>query len=150
MNIKVILKSLNIKSLDRFLNFVLVLSLVLLGDILLIVFLSVYWHTYLILAILCFLTFLSFIISKAILKKSLSNLNLGLKSGVIPEKEFSMLFGNMVGAVFFIIPGFISFIIGAFLLYNIFSKKVGDKLIYYFDLNITELYEYIKLYELEI
>ncbi len=150
MQIRMILRNLKFDSVEKFLTLLLSLSLILLGDLFLIVFFAVVGNVYVILSIVCFLTFLSFIIARFVLKKSLENLTAGLNSGAVPNEEFAIFFGELLGSVFFIVPGFISFIIGAFLLYRNFAKKIGSKLIVYLGINVTELYEYIKLYEIKI
>ena len=107
-------------------------GLFLFADIILTVWLTHRFHPFLILGLL-FLTAFCF-----------------RESGEIPYRQFDKTLGTCVCAFLMVMPGFITFAIGLLCLQENLRRLLGTVVRRLLDLNLEELYNYMRLYEVEV
>ncbi|MBN2653118.1 MAG: FxsA family protein [Spirochaetales bacterium] len=113
-------------------------------------FLSGYVNFYILLAVIVGTSLLGLLLVLPIGLKMLSNIKSKIKYGAYPEREFESFAGLVFSAFLLLLPGFISFSFGLFLLIPVLSRLVGRIFTKALDSDLKEVYEYIKLYEIDV
>ena len=72
------------------------------------------------------------------------------ESGEIPYRQFDKTLGTCVCAFLMVMPGFITFTIGLICLQENLRRLLGTAVRRLLDLNLEELYNYMRLYEVEV
>lgn len=72
-----------------------------------------------------------------------------LKESIYPGKEFVSLAGVLTGAILLLTPGFITDSFGFLLFVPYFRNSVGKFITSKMENSLKDIYEYLKLYELE-
>lgn len=119
-------------------------------DLWLFFFLTGYLDFYILLSIIVGVSILGFIIVLPIGLKMLKEIKAKIKYGSYPEKEFDKFAGLIFSAFLMILPGFISFTLGAIFLLPFLSHLIGKLFTSFIDNDLKEVYEYIKLYEVDV
>ena len=128
--------------------FVLLLySLVPLAEIFLFIYLSGLIGNYLILALAAIVGLVGVLIAARQITLLLKSLKEKIKKGKYPGQEFVDLAGILVGSVFLLTPGFITDFFGFLLLVPPIRKGFGRLIVRRMEGRLTELYEYLRLYD---
>lgn len=93
---------------------------------------------------------IGFFICFFIIKTSLNEIKFMIKNGIYPEKQFNRLAGSFFTAILMAIPGIISTITALVFMIPAIRTAVGKKITKSLSKDIKEVYEYIKLYEIDI
>jgi UPF0716 protein FxsA len=80
--------------------------------------------------------------------KTLLELKKKINKGEYPGKEFIILCGILVSSLLLITPGFITDLLGFFMLVPFFRNEIGKFITRKIDKTLREIYEYLRLYEL--
>lgn len=126
----------------------LLFSLLPVGEMFFIIYLDSYVNTYLLVASIMILSFLGFILSYIRICFILNKIKKDISEGIYPEKRFMQLAGSFAASFFLILPGFISFLTGIFILFPGINRRVGKLVNSSSSSKTKELYEYLKLYDL--
>lgn len=121
------------------------------ADLVLAVYLSHRFHPYLILGLLFFTAFLGFVFSKwAYGFVSKETRVAFLELGEVPYRQFDKTLGTGVCAFLMVMPGFITFSIGLICLQENLRRLLGTAVRKLFAFNLEELYNYVRLYDVEV
>lgn len=104
---------------------------------------------YLLLSLVTTLSLCGFFLSYHLVDKKLQEIRTQVRNGIYPDRDFSLLTGRLVISFFLILPGFLTNLIALFLLIPFFNFKLGELFSKGFKKNLKEVYEYIKLYEVD-
>ncbi|MCK5153687.1 MAG: FxsA family protein [Spirochaetales bacterium] len=132
----------------KFLILVMLISILPIIEVYLYILLSCRISTYLMIAALTGSSLAGLIISYGLIKSRLKIIKLAINEGEYPENDFYILAGIFIASILLITPGFIGDLIGLIILLPGISKKVGFMITRPMEDKVKELYEYIKLYEL--
>lgn len=132
----------------KFLILIMCISILPIAEVYLYIFLSSRLSTYLLIAALTGSSLAGLIISYGLIKSRLKIIKLEINIGEYPEKDFYKLTGLFLAGILLITPGFIGDFLGLIILLPGVSKKIGFILTRPMEDKVKELYEYIKLYEL--
>ena len=80
--------------------------------------------------------------------KTITTLKEKINKGEYPGKEFIILSGILVSSLLLITPGFITDLLGFFMLVPFFRNEIGKFITHKIDKTLREIYEYLRLYEL--
>ena len=133
----------------KFLILVMLISILPIAEVYLYILLSCRISTYLIISALTGSSFLGLIISYTLIKSRLNIIKIEIDEGEYPENDFYKLAGLFLAGIFLITPGFIGDLLGIIILLPGISNKMGYIITRPMEYKMKELYEYIKLYELE-
>jgi len=152
VDVRFLLNFLNRASVGKKLFMLLFIAIFPIIDIWLLIFLGATLSDYYNLLLAGILSFglLGFFISLFTILNELKEIKNMIKNGTYPEKQFYKLAGSFVMALFMVIPGILSTTFGIFMLIPALRTAIGKKITTSFDKDIKEVYEYIKLYEIEI
>lgn len=85
-----------------------------------------------------------------LIRAELNEIKFMIKNGIYPERQFPKLAGSFFCAYLMITPGILSTLTALFLLIPALRTVAGRRLTRVINKDIKEVYEYIKLYEVEI
>lgn len=126
-------------------------GLFLFADIILTVWLTHRFHPFLILGLLFLTAFCGFLFSKIAYSFVYKETRTAFReSGEIPYRQFDKTLGTCVCAFLMVMPGFITFAIGLLCLQENLRRLLGAVVRRLLDLNLEELYNYMRLYEVEV
>ena len=121
------------------------------GDLVLTVYLVHRFNPYLILGLLFLTAFFGFLFSKIAYSFVYKETRTAFReSGEIPYRQFDKTLGTCVCAFLMVMPGFITFAIGLLCLQENLRRLLGTVVRRLLDLNLEELYNYMRLYEVEV
>lgn len=150
MDIKRIVKYLQFDEQKKFVQLVLSLSLLIFIEIAIVILLSQYLNGFLVLSLLFMNSLISYGISILLLKSSNKSLKNALAGGVIPTNKFNLFIGTFLIATLYLIPGFLTTTIALILSFDFFRTLIGKKLIKKYKFPTEEIYNYVKIYELNL
>ena len=126
-------------------------GLCLFADIILTVWLTHRFHPFLILGLLFLTAFCGFLFSKIAYSFVYKETRTAFReSGEIPYRQFDKTLGTCVCAFLMVTPGFITFAIGLLCLQENLRRLLRTVVRRLLDLNLEELYNYMRLYEVEV
>lgn len=126
-------------------------GLFLFADIILTVWLTHRFHPFLILGLLFLTAFCGFLFSKIAYSFVYKETRTAFReSGEIPYRQFDKTLGTCVCAFLMVMPGFITFAIGLLCLQENLRRLLGTAVRRLLDFNLEELYNYMRLYEVEV
>lgn len=126
-------------------------GLFLFADIILTVWLTHRFHPFLILGLLFLTAFCGFLFSKIAYSFVYKETRTAFReSGEIPYRQFDKTLGTCVCAFLMVMPGFITFAIGLLCLQENLRRLLGTVVRRPLDLNLEELYNYMRLYDVEV
>ena len=126
-------------------------GLFLFADIVLTVWLTRLFHPFLILGLLFLTAFCGFLFSKIAYSFVYKETRTAFReSGEIPYRQFDKTLGTCVCAFLMVTPGFITFAVGLLCLQENLRRLLGTAVRRLLDLNLEELYNYMRLYEVEV
>ncbi len=91
-----------------------------------------------------------FFISFAIVRSELTEIKFLIKNGVYPKKQFQRLAGSFITTWLLVTPGIITSVVGLIFLIPGLKTLLGKLITHSFQKDMKSVYEYIKLYEIEI
>lgn len=124
-------------------------SLVPLSETFLILRLGGIFGNYIVLAIAATTGILGVLIAFSEVNQIIKAIKYKLKEGIYPGKEFISLAGVLTGGLLLLTPGFITDFLGLLLFMPVLRNKVGKIITSRMEKNLKDIYEYLKLYELE-
>ena len=126
-------------------------GLFLFADIVLTVWLTRLFHPFLILGLLFLTAFCGFLFSKIAYSFVYKETRTAFReSGEIPYRQFDKTLGTCVCAFLMVTPGFITFAVGLLCLQENLRRLLGTAVRHLLDFNLEELYNYMRLYEVEV
>ena len=126
-------------------------GLFLFADIVLTVWLAHRFHPFLILALLFLTAFCGFLFSKIAYSFVYKETRTAFReSGEIPYRQFDKTLGTCVCAFLLVTPGFITFAVGLLCLQENLRRLLGTAVRKLFAFNLEELYNYMRLYDVEV
>lgn len=126
-------------------------GLFLFADIILTVWLTHRFHPFLILGLLFLTAFCGFLFSKIAYSFVYKETRTAFReSGEIPYRQFDKTLGTCVCAFLMVTPGFITFAVGLLCLQENLRRLLGTAVRRLLDFNLEELYNYMRLYEVEV
>ena len=126
-------------------------GLFLFADIVLTVWLTRLFHPFLILGLLFLTAFCGFLFSKIAYSFVYKETRTAFReSGEIPYRQFDKTLGTCVCAFLMVTPGFITFAVGLLCLQENLRRLLGTAVRRLLDFNLEELYNYMRLYEVEV
>ena len=124
-------------------------SIIPLSETFLLLHLGGLFGNYLILALAATTGLIGLFIAFSEVSSIIGSIKIKLKEGVYPGKEFISLAGVLTGALLLLTPGFITDTLGLLLFIPFFRNGVGKFITSKMENSLKEIYEYLKLYELE-
>jgi UPF0716 protein FxsA len=124
-------------------------SIVPIAEILLFIKLGELIGAYLVLAIAALVGLFGVLLALRQIRITLAALKAKIRKGEYPGKEFVDLAGIVVGSVFLLTPGFITDFFGFLLLISPLRGAFGRFIARRLDSRFAEIYEYLRLYDLE-
>jgi UPF0716 protein FxsA len=103
---------------------------------------------YLVMAVAAIMGLVGVLIALRQIRISLESLKEKIRGGEYPGKEFVNLLGILLGSVFLLTPGFITDFFGFLLLVPPIREAMGRMVARRMDVNLKEIYEYLRLYDL--
>lgn len=126
-------------------------GLFLFADIILTVWLAHRFHPFLILGLLFLTAFCGFLFSKIAYSFVYKETRTAFReSGEIPYRQFDKTLGTCVCAFLMVTPGFITFAVGLLCLQENLRRLLGTAVRHLLDFSLEELYNYMRLYEVEV
>lgn len=126
-------------------------GLFLFADIILTVWLTHRFHPFLILGLLFLTAFCGFLFSKIAYSFVYKETRTAFReSGEIPYRQFDKTLGTCVCAFLMVTPGFITFAVGLLCLQENLRRLLGTAVRHLLDFSLEELYNYMRLYEVEV
>ena len=126
-------------------------GLFLFADIVLTVWLTRLFHPFLILGLLFLTAFCGFLFSKIAYSFVYKETRTAFReSGEIPYRQFDKTLGTCVCAFLMVTPGFITFAVGLLCLQENLRRLLGTAVRRLLDFNLEELYNYMRLYDVEV
>ena len=126
-------------------------GLFLFADIILTVWLTHRFHPFLILGLLFLTAFCGFLFSKIAYSFVYKETRTAFReSGEIPYRQFDKTLGTCVCAFLMVTPGFITFAVGLLCLQENLRRLLGTAVRKLFAFNLEELYNYMRLYDVEV
>lgn len=152
IDVRLLMKFLDKDSVIKTLFSLLFLALFSVLDMWLLVFCCITFSSFynLILATIIAVGLFEFLIIFGVIKLDLSEIKFMIKNGIFPEKQFNKLAGSFIGAWFSATPGILTSVVALFLMFPMIKTACGKSLTKHIRSDIEELYDYIKLYEVEI
>lgn len=121
------------------------------ADLVLTVYLVHRFNPYLILGLLFLTAFFGFVFSKwAYTFVSKETRTAFRELGEVPYRQFDKTVGTGVCAFLMVMPGFITFTIGLICLQENLRRLLGTAVRKLFAFNLEELYNYMRLYDVEV
>lgn len=148
VNLRVLLKLFDRDFVVRLLLLVLLYSLVPIAETLLLEYVGSLLGNYLTLAVAASTGLLMLPVALKEFHSRLNALKTKARNGTYPLTEFMALGGVLIGAILILTPGFITDVIGFLFFFPPLRNWVGIAVTRALHLNLKELYEYLKLYDL--
>jgi len=145
LNLKVLIRILNLDYSIRLLYIILTISLIPLVDCYLIILLSHFLGEFLFLSILLFLSLAGFILSVRMMKKNIFLINEHTGNNIFSGYYYHMLPGTIMASVFCIMPGIFGSLIGFFLCIPYFRYKSGKLISRVLRIDWKEIHEYLNI-----
>lgn len=145
VDIKVLVRLFDITFTGKGLFLLLFYSLLPLGEIALLLYLSEFLGLYLILALTAFFSLVGFVLAFGRVKSIIRRVQRKVTESEYPAQEFVQMAGILVGALFLITPGFVTDFIGLLLLFTFPQHLVGRAITNKLGYKLKEVYEYLKL-----
>lgn len=123
------------------------LSLVVLGEMFLLDFISSFWGIYFTLAVAALTGLTGLFFSYRELSARISVIKDCVNEGIYSEKDFIQLAGAVAGALLLLIPGFITDFFGAVSFFPVIRMFYGKLITVKMGGQLNEIYEYLKLYD---
>ena len=133
----------------KFLIIVMLISILPIAEVYLYILLSGIVSSNLLIAALTGSSLAGLLISYVSIKSQIKTIKISINEGEYPESNFYKLTGLFLAGILIITPGFIGDLLGIIILIPSISKKIGFALTNPMESKVKELYEYMKLYELE-
>ncbi len=133
----------------RMLLLALLYSLVPLSETFLLLHLGGIFGNYIVLAVAATTGLIGLLIAFREVEIIISVIKEKMKEGVYPGKEFISLAGILTGGLLLLTPGFITDTLGFLLFLPVFRNCVGKFIISKMGNSFKNIYEYLKLYEIE-
>ncbi len=152
VDVRVLLKFLGQESVSKNLFMLLMVALLPIVDLWILISISASIPNYhnIVLAVIVAVGLLGFLAIFLIIRSELTEIKALIKDGVFPERNFNKLAGSFLTAVLMVSPGILTTTIALLLLIPSIRTVLGKRLILPLKNDIKELYEYIKLYEIEM
>jgi UPF0716 protein FxsA len=131
----------------RVLYLILLFSLFILADSYVLLRISDHMGMYAALAITASTGLVGFLYLWSKIKKSIQTIKQKTLQGNYPQKEFSLLAGQIITCFFLIGPGLFTDFIGLWLLIPAICRSTGKFITQRIDNQLKEAYEYLKIYE---
>ncbi len=147
----------NIKTLLRFFDFsfvkknlllVLLFALIPFGELLFILYVGEQLGRYLVFAMAVSTGLIGYFMSLNLIRKMIKGIRSKIKKDIYPGGELLGLAGAVFASLMVITPGFITDIFGLLIFVPGIRRAVGSIIVFRFEIQLKELYEYLKLYEL--
>lgn len=132
----------------RVLFLALLYALLPLAEIVLILFVADVMGKYLTLALAAATGLLGVLVATRQLRGLLETARAKIREGVYPGPEFADIAGIMVGSLLLVTPGFITDAMGLVMFVPAVRKSVGGLITHRFERRLTEVYEYLRLYDM--
>jgi len=124
-------------------------SIIPLSETLLILHLGGIFGNYLVLAVAATTGLIGLLVAYGEVEVIIKLIKTKLKEGIYPGKEFISLAGVLTGGLLLLTPGFITDSLGFLLFFPFFRNLVGRIITSRMENSLKDIYEYLKLYELE-
>jgi UPF0716 family protein affecting phage T7 exclusion len=124
------------------------LSLIPLGEVVLLIYLANRMGSFLVPALAGSISLVGFFICYQELKSAGSHVMAKVTEGQYPEREFAMFAGSFVCALLFLSIGFVTDLLAVLLLFPSLRGAVGRIITERSRNRLKELYEYLKLYQM--
>ena len=124
---------------------VLLYSLVPVGEIALLLYLKPFLGNYLLIALVLFTGLVGAGIAWKLISSALRNVNDRVKSGAYPREEFAVLAGAIIAGLFLVTPGFVTDVLGLMFALPGLKRASGSVIAAKLEPRLKELYEYMKL-----
>ncbi|HDQ13931.1 MAG TPA: FxsA family protein [Sediminispirochaeta sp.] len=148
LDIRGLMRFLDINFIHRLLYLLLLCSLLPIIDMFVVLELSGVVPKYFVLAGLSLSGLLGVLLSFLVIKTVLERMHGRIKMGYYPREEFFELLGLLPAAVLLVTPGFFGDLLGLMMLMPSLRRFIGRSLAGRTEERFKELYEYLKLYEL--
>ena len=148
MEPRLFLRFLDKEFLVKLIFILLLYSLVPLGEIMLFLYLGELIGNYLVIAIAAVVGLVGVLLDVGQMRRTLDRLRAKVRQGQYPGREFVDLAAMLVSSVLLLTPGFITDFVGFVLLVPFFRQALGRAIAKRLGKNFTEIYEYLKLYDL--
>ncbi len=122
-------------------------SLIFIGEIFLIEFISGFLGIYFTLAIAASTGFAGLFFSLREINSRINLIREEVSEGIYSEKDMVQLTGAFAGGLLLLIPGFITDALGVVSFFPVVRMLYGRLISKYLSLNLTEAYEYLRLYD---
>ncbi|MBN2440797.1 MAG: FxsA family protein [Spirochaetales bacterium] len=119
-----------------------------LTEIFIIMYMSDFFGQFFLLGLAASTGLLGVLIALLQVNKTVASLKEKISKGEYPGKEFIILCGILVSSLLLITPGFITDLLGFFMLVPFFRDEIGKAITKRIDKTLREIYEYLRLYEL--
>ncbi len=152
----ILLSSMNTRFLLKFLDpgfvlkaafIILGLSLVVLGEIFIIQFISGFLGVYFTLAVAALTGIIGLFLSYNEISSRIKLIREGVSEGVYSEKDMVQLAGALFGGLLLLLPGFITDFIGAISFFPVIRMLYGRLITRNISSKLSEAYEYLRLYD---
>lgn len=120
-------------------------------DVVIIIYLALKGSPYLVIGFIFFVAFLGYFFSRIAYAFSKKETYAAFhQAGEVPYRQFDKVLGTSFCAFLMIMPGFITFFIGLLCLQENLRRLLGTALRKFLGINLEELYNYMRLYEIEV
>ena len=147
MNTRFLLKFLDTGFILRTAFVFLGLSLIVLGEIFIIDFISGFWGIYFTLALTAVFGLAGVFLSYREVAARINLIHTEVKEGEYSEKDMTQLAGAILGGFLLIFPGFITDVLGAISFFPVIRMLYGKFVTFKIGSQLRELYEYLRLYD---
>ncbi|MBI9103559.1 MAG: FxsA family protein [Spirochaetales bacterium] len=146
-NIKVLLNFFDLNFIKKNLLLFLLFALVPFGELLFILYVGEHFGRYLVFALAVTTGLVGFFLSYNLIQGVIIRIKRKIKNDEYPGQDFLGLAGAVVAAILLISPGFLTDIVGILLFIPGIRNGVGKLVVSRMEIQLKELYEYLKLYE---
>lgn len=146
-NIRLFLRFFDLDFVRKNLLYILFFALIPFGEILFILYLGEKLGKYLVLAGTAATGLIGFFLYYGSVKRLIGRIRIRVARDEFPGDDFLGLAGSVLGSVLLITPGFFTDIMGLLLFLPIIRNAIGKILIRKQEIQLKELYEYLKLYD---
>ena len=146
-NIKVLLNFFDLNFIKKNMLIMLFFALIPFGEILFLLYIGETLGQYLVFAIAAATGLIGFFFSYDVVQRIIRRIKAKIKKDKYPEQEFLGLAGAILGSSLLITPGFATDIIGLLIFIPGFRRAAGQIIVRVLEIQLKELYEYLKLYD---
>ena len=130
----------------RFLLSIMLFSLLIIGEIYMVLFLQRYMSTYLIIAVLALISLLFLPLCCLHIFYYIKRVRKRVRIGESPDRELMHFAGSVICGILLVIPGVMSDFVGLLLFFSIPKRIAGYLTMRHYKNRKKEMYEYLKLY----